>query len=504
MSVKNENKHLDDLIIKSMIEQLAQFDKRLTSLETNGMSARTVQSTPNLIQIRNEISTLKTTLNHVNERAGNMRLDRQAKEIVKRLLPNKKKLKVKAKPAPKSELELRREQDRVKVQKDMTVNAGVLIVCPSYPGGMRDYGGEFVQKRAESYRKAKLRPAVVEVTANRKVLDRDIVNGIDVIRINPAGLRKVLKLSKFKTIAIHSIEKPVWSTLKSLADTVPMTVFVHGFEARDWKLLEFNFDKTELKTLRPRLEKANADRRQTMSEVFKHKNIDVVFVSEFMRNIAEDFADAQATKSHIIHNSISKIDFPYKTKTAKDRKKILWVRSFAARNYSNDISRDVIIGLSQKPYFDDLQITIFGNGKFFDESTTPLQNFSNVKIEQRFVSPHELQILHAEHGVMLVPTRWDSQGLTCGEAMSSGLVPLTSRVAGLTNFTDDSCAILAPLNDASALISGFDRLYNNPKEYLKMSAAAAERSQKQCGTSKTLDKEIALLKLNLKKNKKPH
>ena len=490
--MENENTHLDKLIIESVIEQLTTFDKRLQALETGRPRSTPVaaQATPNLIQIRNEISTLKTTLEHVNERAANMRLDRQGKQAVKRLF----KLKEKPNAVKESPVEIKRKKETLKVQREMTVKADVLIISPSYPGGMRDYGGEFVQKRAEAYLKARMRPAVLEVSANKKVLERNTINGVDVVRINPAGLAKVLRLSKFKTIAVHSIEKQVWTALKPIAETTPVTVFVHGFEARDWKLLEFNFNKEQLKTLRPRLDNANAERRQTMSEVFKHKNVNVVFVSEYMKAIAEDFASVKATKSHVIHNSISHTDFPYRAKTAEDRKKVLWVRSFAAKNYSNDISRDVILGLSKKTYFKELKFTIFGNGALFEEITAPLRKFENVKIEQRFISPAELATLHATHGVMLVPTRWDSQGLTCGEAMSSGLVPLASGVAAINDFADDSCAILAPLNDASKLIEGYDSLYHNPKEYLKMSAAAAKRSQAQCGFKQTLSKEIILIK----------
>ena len=303
----------------------------------------------------------------------------------------------------------------------------------------------------------------------------------------------------FKVIAIHSIEKPVWSTIKLFINQASILVFVHGFEARDWKLLKFNYSKNELKSLRSRLNQANTERRETMSEVFKNKNINVVFVSEFMKTVAQNFAKTKALNSHIIHNSISQKDFPYIVKSPEDRKKVLWVRSFSANNYSNDISRDVILQLSKKPYFSELKFSIYGNGRFFNECTDVLKKFDNIDINQKFINTEELRELHSQHGIMLVPTRWDSQGLTCGEAMSSGLVPLTTNTAAIPEFTDNSCAVLAPFDDVSELVKGFDYIFNNPNSYLKMSKKAAKRSQSQCGVSQTLNKEILLIKPLIKK-----
>jgi glycosyltransferase involved in cell wall biosynthesis len=516
MSKKNENDNLDKLIFEGIIEQLKQFDKRLTELEDKNMGKVTSPhvATPSLIQVRNEMTTLKVEIAKVNERASNMRIDRQVMIAMKRIFNIRqlleenrfKKERELASQKLKKERELaaqklkeKRKIEAERLKRVFSLKVDILIICPSYPGGTRAYGGEFVQKRVEAYKSAGLKVAVLEVSNNRSIVEYGKVNGIQVIRINPFGLQKILSLSMFKVLAIHSIEKPVWSTIKLFINQASILVFVHGFEARDWKLLKFNYSKNELKSLRSRLNQANTERRETMSEIFKNKNINVVFVSEFMKTVAQNFAKTKALNSHIIHNSISQKDFPYIVKSPEDRKKVLWVRSFSANNYSNDISRDVILQLSKKPYFSELKFSIYGNGRFFNECTDVLKKFDNIDINQKFINTEELRELHSQHGLMLVPTRWDSQGLTCGEAMSSGLVPLTTNTAAIPEFTDNSCAVLAPFDDVSELVKGFDYIFNNPNSYLKMSKKAAKRSQSQCGVSQTLNKEILLIKPLIKK-----
>ncbi len=492
--INYEMSHLNELFMTKLMEQVASLDLRLSDMEEGGkVQAR---GTVGLESLRRDVQSLKNQFNSVNERSANMRLDRQVKIAAKRLFGIEKSSAqlLKLEKAKEKKAQKQRDEAARLILKQMTVKAPVAIICSAYPGGARDYGGEFVQRRAEAYQAAGLNPVVIEVANSTKVVKRHVVDRVDVLRINPAGLGKVMGLANIRKIAVHSVEKPVWSVIRSYLDKIPAIIWVHGFEARDWRELSFNFSEDDLKTLRPRLDQANKDRKETMGEVFTHPNVQVIFVSNYMKDVAEKFAAKQALRSHVIHNSVSSSDFPYRIKSAEARKHILWVRTFAAKNYANDISRDVILGLSQKPYFKDLSFSIYGAGRYFDEITKPLAGFDNVSITNKFLSRKELQSQHAAHGVKLVPTRWDSQGLTCGEAMHSGLVPLTSYVSGLREFVDKDCAILGNFDDAQSLIDGYDKLYNNPELYLRMSAAAADRSAKQCNQNHTLAKEIKLLK----------
>ncbi|MBN2233786.1 MAG: glycosyltransferase, partial [Opitutales bacterium] len=73
------------------------------------------------------------------------------------------------------------------------------------------------------------------------------------------------------------------------------------------------------------------------------------------------------------------------------------------------------------------------------------------------------------------PTRWDSHGVSRDEAMASGLVPVTNRVAAIPEFVDDACGILADPEDAAGLAAGIARLYSDPSAFEALSLAAHQR-----------------------------
>ena len=174
--------------------------------------------------------------------------------------------------------------------------------------------------------------------------------------------------------------------------------------------------------------------------------------------------------------------------------KVLWVRSFAAKNYANDLAQRAILELSNRPIFTQLSFTIRGDGALFEEITRPLKQFDNISIEQQFLSVERLAALHKDHGVMLTPTRWDSQGLTLGEAMSSGLAVVSNSVAAIPEFVDEKTGMLSAAEDYVGLADSIEELALNPTLFQAISAAAAKRAQKQCGYDATLKAELRLLK----------
>lgn len=491
-SEMREGEAIDKLVLERLFLHISTIETRLRAIEENPpahvQAARPAGLDP-IGKLEEQVRGLQDELRRVNERAGNMRFDRQVKVGMKRL---------KAHLVSNDRNDIP-QGDRLKADRDMMLTSDVAIICGAYPGGSRAYGGQFVKSRLDSYYRAKFKPSVIEVSPRTSTLVRHRVDGVDVLRVNPAGLAKILRFSRLKAIGVHSIERPVWDIIRPALGSMPLFVWVHGFEARAWEELAFNFTENELKMLRPRLDKANAERRMTMSDVMKYPNVQMIYVSNYMRAVAEGFARTIARAPHIIPNPVDPKDFPYIRKRAKDRKNLLWLRSFSDHNYASDISRDVIIGLSKKPFFTDLNITIVGDGKYFDEMTAPLGQFSNVTIKQSIVDRAEMRRLFRGHGVKIIPTRWDSHGLTACEAMHSGLVPLTSSVAGLREYIDPESAVIAQFDEVEALVDGFSQLYANPKKFLTMSAAAHQKSAQLCGPDNTTNREIALMRRELAK-----
>ena len=370
----------------------------------------------------------------------------------------------------------------------------VAIICPAYPGGPTSYGGEFVRARVRLYRERGWEVTVIVPARAAAERTRYLHEGTPVIRTSLDDLLGVLDETSFDLLAVHHLLPATWEVIRSLRYEIPIAVWVHGYEARSWRELEFNYTSTEIAEKRKTFDALDVAKRETMAEIFPDERIDKVFVSAFMRGIAERFAGVSATRAQVIPNVIDERTFAYQRKAAEDRRRILWVRSFAKRNYANDLARDAILQLSRRPNFRDLRVTIAGDGELFDECTGPLRELSNVTVERGFVSTERMVEFHRTHGVMLVPTRWDSQGLTCGEAMSSGLVPVTNAVAAIPEFVPEEAGMLCPPEDAGALADAITALQADPQLFLSKSSTASHAVREKCGIARTVDRELALLK----------
>src|SRR5690606_33018004 len=92
--------------------------------------------------------------------------------------------------------------------------------------------------------------------------------------------------------------------------------------------------------------------------------------------------------------------------------------------------------------FAEWTFTLGGDGRRWDEDFAGLEKFPNVTLQRGFVSQNEIKALHDTHGVFLVPSRADTQGVSRDEAMSSGLVPVTTALESISEFVDSECGML--------------------------------------------------------------
>src|SRR5699024_4539378 len=100
-------------------------------------------------------------------------------------------------------------------------------------------------------------------------------------------------------------------------------------------------------------------------------------------------------------------------------------------------------------------------------------------------------LFRSEHGVFLGPSRHDSQGVSLGEAMSSGLVPISNAIGGIPEFVGHGqTGMLAGRDDVDGMVAHYDRLYKEPKKFLKMSERASGAIRQQAGISTVTRKEI--------------
>ena len=365
------------------------------------------------------------------------------------------------------------------------------IIVPTFPTATKGYGGQPIERRLSYYRSAGFDVTVVVASRSPGVAeDRE---GIRILHTRPEELLSVVHDVNPSQVCIHHPLPEHWVVAKELIDRVPVHLWIHGFEARDWRELEYNFTPQEIAEQASTLDAITFDRREAVREAFTNRAVTKIFVSDYMKDVAESFAGIPAENSRVIHNVIDANSFVYEAKTASDRLNILSVRSFARRNYATDLIRRTIELLADEPFFDDLTFSIFGDGQHFEEDTADLVGLSNVSVTRQFLDAQGMASEFKRHGVILIPTRWDSQGMTMGEAMSAGLVPVTNGVAAIPEFADEQCALLAGPDDVRGLADGIIRMYREPELFLSMSAAAATRARAQCGPESTVQLEIDLL-----------
>jgi glycosyltransferase involved in cell wall biosynthesis len=370
-----------------------------------------------------------------------------------------------------------------------------LILTKQYPAYDDLYSYGFLHSRVRAYKRYGLTVDVFRITKGDGQYYREF-EGIDVASGDAALLDETLRTGQYKHVLVHFLDETMWEVLQKHIDNVKVTVWVHGAEIQVWQRRAYEFNRMSPEEIER--QKKLSDKRVTLWQSLlapAHENLHLVFVSNWFLNSV--FADLNLAipreKTSVIHNFIDTKIFSYKEKEPEDRRKILVVRPFHSLKYGNDLIINAILELSRRSFFKDLTFTIVGDGELFDQTVSSVKTFDNVSTEKRFLTHSELVQYHENHGVFLVPTRMDAQGVSRDEAMASGLVPVTTSVAGVPEFVDDSCGIVVPPEDSSALADAVERLYKNPDMFLGLSAAAAQRVRSQSGFEQTIQREMGLI-----------
>lgn len=382
---------------------------------------------------------------------------------------------------------------RAYLRKTPATTGNHLVIANEYPNYGAEYGNGFVHRRVELYKKY---GAQVDVMAFGKRLPRTIYNykGTDVLSGYVHELLGLLASRKYESISVHFLNHEMWNVLSPYLKTNKLYVFLHGYEVNRW--IRRIFEYKSFKDL------DNNITRSMQLQKFWHHVIDhkqspekYVFVSKWWQQaVSEDMElTFPRSKTEIIHNFIDTELFKYIPKDPEQRFKILWVRSSDARKYGNDLAIDCLSRLRTTNYWDKVQVKIIGDGKFFHEFEEAFGKEKNVSIERRFASQEEISILHREYGLFLVPTRLDSQGVSRDEAMSSGLIPITNAVTAIPEFADETCAVLAPAEDAKSMAEEIMRIFASPKIFQAMSKSAAERTRAQCDETNTVRREAIMM-----------
>lgn len=370
----------------------------------------------------------------------------------------------------------------------------LIVINSNYPSPTNLYGDVFVHSRVRHYMQH-FDIQVLGCNPTLPAIEQFVYEGVNVLNINSKeAFAAYVKQSDADAICIHFISG--WMVNDFLKDIkVPVYIWIHGHEALGWYRRLFNLKlKDVLSFSRYILSNTRQMfRMHQLANISNDKgNIHFIFVSKWMKKITETDTFSNIRYFSLVPNPIDSKQFTYIKKGPEYRKKILLIRSFDSKKYANDVATDAIMHLSTRPFFKDLQFAIYGKGQYFKPLTDKLKQFDNVKVVNEFVENKNIPGIHREYGVFLCPTRQDAQGVSMCEAMSSGLVPVTSNNTAIPEFiTDGYNGLLS--NSALEMADCLERLYRNEALFEHISANAASSIRTMAGHEVVIANEIALM-----------
>lgn len=372
-----------------------------------------------------------------------------------------------------------------------------LVLTKQYPSHDDLYRYGFLHTRVWNYKKHGLLVDVFRLSPQPSATSYHAYDGVEVVTGGKEQLESTLRSGQVKHVLVHLLDPRMWDILQNYLDKIKVTIWVHGAEIATWQRRLYNFEQEGAEEIE-RQKILSAQRMAMWHAIIDnpHPNVHLVFVSKSLQNEAiTDLALQEFPRdiTSVIHNFIDGDLFTYSQKTPEQRLRILMHRPFSSNKYATDLSVKAILELSKRPFFQELSFHIVGSGPLFEEITEPLRAFDNVYLEKRFLPLEEMISLYHQFGVFLIPTRHDAQGVSRDEAMATGLVPITTNVAAIPEFVDESCGLLVPPEDPTALADAVEILYHDPDLFLRLSKAAAERVRRQCGFEQTIEEDMKLI-----------
>ena len=370
----------------------------------------------------------------------------------------------------------------------------ILLLTRSYPSDGDLYQYPFVHRRVLAYRAAG-HDVLVFRQGEGDAASSHVFDSVECRTGGPLALDTAAAEFQPEVIAAHGFCEPMWPLLKGVVGKVPVRAWLHGSEIPAFfrKKAERIADPAARKHALAAVEQRRSFWRNFLGGI--PDRFGLVFVSNsavaLMREDVGTLIDGADVS--VIPNPIDTDLFAYRAKIPDDRFAVLSIRPFDSPTYGNDMTVAAIRNLARRDGFERMRFTIIGDGPLFEETLAPLAGLGNVAVDRRFIDQREIAAQHASHGIFLVPTRLDTQGVSRDEAMASGLVPVTNAVSAVPEFVDDCCAALAPADDSEALADAIWAMVADPRLFLSRSVAAAERVRRQSGDDQVIPAELAVL-----------
>lgn len=365
----------------------------------------------------------------------------------------------------------------------------ILILDERYPSQGDLYSNVFVHVRAKAYSEH----AEVVIGSFPNTKPDWVHEGIRVRTFASTDrLRDFIAEYRPDVIAGHFVEGPIITDVL-IPGAIPFVAWVHGYEALGWYRRLFRIESAaRLAGFAVSGTRRLLKFRRLVAHCRRTGRGAFVVPSRWMLNTVQLDTLARLPRAEIVPNPIDGALFRYVEKTPDMRTRVLLLRSFDSRKYATDIAVDAIVHLSSHPAFASFQFSLYGRGRLFAPAAARLRPFANVRMHERYVAQADIPALHAEHGVMLCPTRQDSQGVTMCEAMSSGLVPLATRNAAIPEFVTDGVGGLLSASSRE-IAAQLLQLRDDPDLFARLSRGAAAEVRRKCELTQVVERELEIL-----------
>lgn len=383
------------------------------------------------------------------------------------------------------------------LKDELELNGDRLLIVPGYPSNENKYNCAFLHSRLKAYKDAGMNIDLLVVNGVDNKVEKYIYDEVTVQKISYGVLREVLQKRKYKQILIHFFNE-FYAQVLDASDTSETEIFLysHGADTLYWDYPVFGrkYFEPKYKFTTKHIER-NKRMDAVMSRYSKMPNVHFVFVCKWSLDRFENLLGEKIERAHIIPCLIDETKFIYHEKPAEQRKKICMIRSFHNLNsYSIDTNVRTILELSRRPFFEDLEFSIYGFGEMHELLLAPIKKFKNVKIYRFFLSSEQMGKMFAEHGLALFATRYDNQAVATLECALTGTIPLTSYGTGLSCFLDERVGNFSEAEDAIHMADLIEQYYYNENKFQKDSKAVHVAIANSATKKHSIDREVELLK----------
>ena len=387
------------------------------------------------------------------------------------------------------------------INEDEKINdyfsGNILLICPGYPMIKNKYLFSFIHSRVLAYKENKMNVDVAVV--HYEYIDKTefaSFEGVDYVRVGYNQIRNLLQVKKYDKILVHFFDPAYFQILEpqDLSDT-QIILYSHGTDAlyrafdrigRPYFVSDYTVPESFTKTF---------DLRDYYIKKYNNlQNVKFVFVSNWAKEMSEKLLDIKYNNAEVIPCFIDEKQFPFVEKDESLRKNVFVLRKFDdLSSYSIDIDVRVILELSHRECFKDMEFSIYGDGGIHDKLVEPLRKFSNVHIYRKFLSHEEIRLMQRENGIGLFATRFDTQAVSSCEAAMSGCVVISSKNVGTVEYIDPKIGTFCDTENIKEYADLIEKLYNDPKLFKSMSSKMHESVMKTCSYKYSIKKDMDMI-----------